>query len=199
MWIRDVHVVHAMSWLMRIACTLVTLLRCWPGALCRLAGTLTLTGDPPGPRCRHYTWSDALLGSYHWSQRTKHRRRTTLQEPGIEIWSQLSHMTLYMYPKFVSICQGSKKPLPQFCVIESSLDIYFSISKAVSSLVSVHRISTEKPTVTNLGRHFPVIEVHSGSSDLSDTMRNVSMTSRSRKSFHDQDCSDISIIYYFLT
>ena len=74
---------------------------------------------------------------------------------------------------------------------ESSLDIYFSTSKAVSSLVSVHRISTEKPTVTNLERHFPVMEVLSGSKDLSDTMRNVSMTSRSTNAFHDQDCSDI--------
>ena len=51
-------------------------------ALCRLAVTLALVGGSPELQCLHYKLSDALLWSYHWSQRRKHRRRRMLQAPG---------------------------------------------------------------------------------------------------------------------
>ena len=51
-------------------------------ALCRLAVTLLLVGGSPELQCLHYKLSDALLWSYHWSQRRKHRRRRMLQAPG---------------------------------------------------------------------------------------------------------------------
>ena len=81
--------------------------------------------------------------------------------------------------------------MKEFCIY-----VHFSIFKAVTSLVSVHHISTGKQTITNRERHFQVTEVLFDSGDLSVTMRNVSMTFRSRSILHDQDCSDILEIIF---